>query len=40
LTSNLTDKPVRGMTTLAVADQCLKDLPPPPKPKKPAAAKP
>jgi len=40
LASNLSDKSVRGMTTLAIADQCLKDLPPPPKPKNPAAAKP
>jgi hypothetical protein len=40
LASNLNDKSVRGMTTLALADQCLKDLPPPPKPNKPAAAKP
>lgn len=37
LASNLNDKSVRGMTMLALADQCLKDLPPPakPKPKKP-----
>jgi hypothetical protein len=40
LASNLNDKSVRGMTTLSLADQCLKDLPPPPKPNKPAAAKP
>jgi hypothetical protein len=40
LASNLNDKSVRGMTTLAIADQCLKDLPPPPKPQKPPAAKP
>jgi hypothetical protein len=40
LASNLNDKSVRGMTTLAVADQCLKDLPPPPKPNKPPAVKP
>jgi hypothetical protein len=40
LASNLNDKSVRGMTTLSLADQCLKDLPPPPKPTKPAAAKP
>jgi hypothetical protein len=33
LASNLSDKSVRGMTTLSIADQCLKDLPPPPKPK-------
>ena len=33
LASNLSDKSMRGMTTLAIADQCLKDLPPPPKPK-------
>jgi hypothetical protein len=31
--SNLTDKSLRAMTTLALADQCMKDLPPPPKPK-------
>ncbi len=37
LASNLNDKSIRGMTTLALADQCLKDLPPPPKPNKPAA---
>jgi len=37
LGSNLNDKFVRGMTTLAIADQCLKDLPPPAKPNKPAA---
>jgi hypothetical protein len=42
LASNLNDKSVRGMTTLALADQCLKDLPPPPKKKqeKPTPAKP
>ena len=40
LASNLNDKSIRGMTTLALADQCLKDLPPPPKPNKPAAVKP
>jgi hypothetical protein len=40
LASNLNDKSIRGMTTLSLADQCLKDLPPPPKPKLPAAAKP
>jgi hypothetical protein len=40
LASNLNDKSVRGMTTLAIADQCLRDLPPPPKPNKPVAAKP
>jgi len=40
LASNLNDKSIRGMTTLALADQCLKDLPPPPKPNKPAAARP
>jgi len=42
LASNLTDKTVRGMTSLSLADQCIKDLPPPPKPKqkKPAAPKP
>ena len=33
LASNLSDKSVRGMTTLSIAEQCLKDLPPPPKPK-------
>jgi hypothetical protein len=33
LASNLSDKSVRGMTTLSIADQCLKVLPPPPKPK-------
>ncbi len=38
LASNLNDKSIRGMTTLALADQCLKDLPPPPKTNKPAAA--
>src|SRR5215831_3803955 len=32
LASNLNDKSVRGMTTLSIAEQCLKDLPPPPKP--------
>jgi len=37
LGSNLNDKFVRGMTTLAIADQCLKDLPPPAKPNKPVA---
>jgi len=37
--SNLADKSLRALTTLALADQCMKDLPPPPKPKqtKPAA---
>jgi len=40
LASNLNDKSIRGMTTLALADQCLKDLPPPPKTNKPAAVKP
>jgi hypothetical protein len=40
LASNLSDKSLRGMTTLSLADQCLKDLPPPAKPNKPAAAKP
>ncbi|MGZ8846589.1 MAG: hypothetical protein ACXW3C_09015, partial [Pyrinomonadaceae bacterium] len=40
--SNLTDKSLRALTTLAITDQCLKSLPPPPKPKqtKPAPAKP
>ena len=33
LASNLNDKSVRGMTTLSIAEQCLKDLPPPSKPK-------
>jgi hypothetical protein len=42
LASNLNDKSIRGLTTLALADQCLKDLPPPPKPKanKPVPPKP
>ena len=40
LASNLNDKSIRGLTTLAVADQCLKDLPPPRKPKTDKAAKP
>ncbi len=40
LASNLVDKSLRGMTTLSLADQCLKDLPPPAKSNKPAAAKP
>jgi hypothetical protein len=40
LASNLSDKSIRGLTTLSLADQCLKDLPPPPKPNKPAAIKP
>ena len=40
LASNLNDKSIRGMTMLALADQCLKDLPPPPKTNKPAAVKP
>ena len=40
LASNLNDKSIRGMTTLSLADQCLKDLPPAPKPNKPAATKP
>lgn len=31
--SNLADKSLRAMTTLAITDQCLKNLPPPPKPK-------
>jgi hypothetical protein len=39
--SNLTDKSLRALTTLAITDQCLKDLPPPkPKQTKPALAKP
>lgn len=38
--SNLTDKSLRALTTLAITDQCLKSLPPPPKPTKPAAVKP
>ena len=40
--SNLTDKSLRALTTLAITDQCLKNLPPPPKPKpsKPATVKP
>ncbi len=40
LASNLSDKSIRGLTTLSLADQCLKDLPPPPKSNKPAMAKP
>jgi len=42
LASNLNDKSIRGLTTLALADQCLRDLPPPPKPKtnNPAPPKP
>jgi hypothetical protein len=40
LASNLNEKTVRGMTTLAIADQCLKDLPPPPKPKQDKTAPP
>ncbi len=37
--SGLADKSLRALTTLALADQCMKDLPPPAKPKqtKPAA---
>lgn len=37
--TSLADKSLRALTTLALADQCMKDLPPPPKPKqtKPAA---
>ncbi len=31
--SNLADKSLRALTTLALADQCMKDLPPPAKPK-------
>lgn len=40
--SNLTDKSLRALTTLAITDQCLKSLPPPskPKPNKAAPAKP
>ena len=40
--SNLADKSLRAMTALAIVDQCLKNLPPPlkPKPTKPAAGKP
>lgn len=40
--SNLSDKSLRALTSLSLADQCIKDLPPPPKPKpnKPAAPKP
>jgi hypothetical protein len=40
--SNLNDKSLRALTSLSLADQCIKDLPPPPKPKpnKPAAPKP
>lgn len=40
--SNLADKSLRALTTLALADQCMKDLPPPAKPKqtKPAPVKP
>ena len=40
LASNLSDKSIRGLTTLSLADQCLKDLPPPPKPNKPLTNKP
>jgi hypothetical protein len=40
LASNLSDKSVRGMTTLSIAEQCLQDLPPPPKPNKTAPSKP
>src|SRR6185369_257466 len=42
LASNLSDKSIRGMTTLSLADQCLKEVPPPPKKKqeKPTPAKP
>ena len=39
--ANLSDKFIRAMTSLAVAEQCLKDLPPPKaKRTKPAVAKP
>jgi len=40
--SNLSDKSLRAMTSLSLAEQCIKDLPPPskPKPNKPAAPKP
>jgi len=39
--SNLTDKSLRALTSLALADQCLKDLPPPKsKQTRPSAAKP
>ncbi|HXI61491.1 MAG TPA: hypothetical protein VNF70_02225 [Pyrinomonadaceae bacterium] len=40
--SNLSDKSLRALTSLSLADQCIKDLSPPPKPKpnKPAAPKP
>ena len=40
--SNLSDKSLRALTSLSLADQCIKDLPPPPKskPNKPAAPKP
>jgi hypothetical protein len=38
LASNLNDKSIRGLTTLALADQCLRDLPPPPRPKTDKAA--
>jgi hypothetical protein len=40
--SNLTDKYLRAMTTLTIADQCLKNLPPStkPKPNRPVPAKP
>jgi hypothetical protein len=31
--TSLADKSLRALTTLALADQCMKDLPPPPKPK-------
>jgi hypothetical protein len=42
LASNLTDKSLRALTTLALAEQCLKSQASPPKPKqsKPAPAKP
>ena len=40
--SNLSDKSLRALTSLSLADQCIKDLPPSPKtkPNKPAAPKP
>jgi len=38
--SNLSDKSLRALTSLSLADQCIKDLPPKPKPNKPAAPRP
>jgi len=38
--SNLKDKSLRAMTSLAITDQCLKNLPPPPKAKPGKPAKP